>query len=129
MKMCPLIALLGDATRKLLHKDEAVLKKLNILITEHDKLPDVVLYDESKNLLFLIEAVTSHGPLSPKRQIELEKVFAGCRERKVYISTFPDFREFKRHIDNIAWETEVWMEVNPAHMIHFNGPKFLTVYE
>jgi type II restriction enzyme len=113
----------------LLHKDESVLKKLNIPITEHDKLPDVVLYDESKNLLFLIEAVTSHGPLSPKRQIELEKVLAGCRTKKVYISAFPDFREFKRHIDNIAWETEVWIESNPAHMIHFNGPKFLTVYE
>jgi hypothetical protein len=130
-QFCPnsKIVYVGDAARKLLHKDEAVLKKLNIPITEHDKLPDVVLYDGSKNLLFLIEAVTSHGPLSPKRQIELEKVLAGCKARRVYISVFPDFREFKRHIDNIAWETEVWIEANPAHMIHFNGPKFLTVYE
>jgi hypothetical protein len=130
-QFCPnsKIVYVGDAARKLLHKDEAVLKKLNIPITEHDKLPDVVLYDGSKNLLFLIEAVTSHGPLSPKRQIELEKVLAGCKARRVYISVFPDFREFKRHIDNIAWETEVWIEANTAHMIHFNGPKFITVYE
>jgi len=130
-QFCPdsKIVYVGDAARKLLHKDEALLKKLNIPITQHDKLPDVVLYDESKNLLFLIEAVTSHGPLSPKRQIELEKVLTGCKAKKVYISAFPDFREFKRHIDNIAWETEVWIEANPAHMIHFNGPKFLTVYE
>lgn len=130
-QFCPdsKIAYVGDAARKLLHKDEALLQKLNIPITEHDKLPDVVLYDESKNLLFLIEAVTSHGPLSPKRQIELEKTLVECKARKVYISVFPDFREFKRHIDNIAWETEVWIEANPAHMIHFNGPKFFTVYE
>ena len=130
-QFCPnsKIVYVGDAARKLLHKDEAVLKRFNIPITEHDKLPDVVLYDESKNLLFLIEAVTSHGPLSPKRQIELEKVLVGCKAKKVYVSTFPDFREFKRHIDNIAWETEVWIEANPAHMIHFNGPKFFTVYE
>jgi adenine-specific DNA-methyltransferase len=130
-QFCPnsKIVYVGDAARKLLHKDETILKKLNIPITEHDKLPDVVLYDGSKKLLFLIEAVTSHGPLSPKRQIELEKVLAGCRVRKVYISAFPDFLEFKRHIDNIAWETEVWIEANPAHMIHFNGPKFFTVYE
>ncbi len=130
-QFCPdsKIIYVGDAAKKLLHKDEAVLARLHIPITEHDKLPDVVLYDESKNLLFLIEAVTSHGPLSPKRQIELEKVLAGCTARKVYISAFPDFREFKRHIDNIAWETEVWIEANPAHMIHFNGPKFFTVYE
>ncbi len=123
------VVYVGDAARKLLHKDEALLKRLHIPITEHDKLPDVVLYDESKNLLFLIEAVTSHGPLSPKRQIELEKTLVKCRARKVYISTFPDFREFKKHIDNIAWETEVWIEANPAHMIHFNGPKFLSVYK
>jgi hypothetical protein len=56
-------------------------------------------------------------------------VLTGCKAKKVYISAFPDFREFKRHIENIAWETEVWVEANPAHMIHFNGPKFLTVYD
>jgi len=130
-QFCPdsKIVYVGDAAQKLLHKDDALLKKLNIPITEHDKLPDVVLFDESKNLLFMIEAVTSHGPLSPKRQIELEKTLSGCKAKRVYISAFPDFREFKRHLDNIAWETEVWVEENPAHMIHFNGPKFLTVYE
>jgi len=130
-QFCPnsKIVYVGDAARKLLHKDEALLKKLNIPITEHDKLPDVILYDESKNLLLLIEAVTSHGPLSPKRQIELEKTLTNCKAKRVYISAFPDFHEFKRHVDNIAWETEVWVEENPAHMIHFNGPKFLTVYE
>jgi hypothetical protein len=130
-QFCPnsKVVYVGDAARKLLYKDEALPKRLNIPITEHGKLPDVVLYDGSKNLLFLIEAVTSHGPLSPKRQIELEKTLGKCKVRKVYVSVFPDFREFKRHIDNIAWETEVWIEANPAHMIHFNGPKFLTVYE
>ncbi len=130
-QFCPhsKVVYVGDAARKLLHKDDVLLKKLNIPITEHDKLPDVVLFDLSRNLLFMIEAVTSHGPLSPKRQIELEKTLAKCKAKRVYISAFPDFHEFKRHIDNIAWETEVWVENNPAHMIHFNGPKFLTVYE
>jgi hypothetical protein len=130
-EFCPdsKIVYVGDAAKKLLHRDDALLEKLNIPITEHDKLPDVVLFDESRNLLFLIEAVTSHGPLSPKRQVELEKTLAGCKAKRAYISAFPDFREFKRHLDNIAWETEVWIEENPAHMIHFNGPKFLTVYE
>lgn len=26
-------------------------------------------------------------------------------------SAFPDFKEFKRHTSDIAWETEVWLEV------------------
>ncbi|WP_425450700.1 BsuBI/PstI family type II restriction endonuclease [Sulfoacidibacillus thermotolerans] len=29
----------------------------------HDKLPNVVMCDEQKNWLYLIEAVTSHGPV------------------------------------------------------------------
>lgn len=83
-----------------------LIRNVNERKTKHDKLPDVVLYDPNKALLFLIEAVKAHGPLSPKR---LEKILKLCRAKRIYISAFPDFREFKRHIDNIAWETEVWI--------------------
>jgi adenine-specific DNA-methyltransferase len=118
----------GDAAHKMLYVQEELLSKLNIPFTEHDKLPDVVFYDKSTNALFLIEAVTFHGPVSPKRQIELEHTLKKCKARKVYISAFPNFPEFKRHLNDIAWETEVWIAANPGHMIHFNGPKFLQVY-
>jgi len=119
---------IGDTARKLLHENKIILKRLNISITKHDKLPDVVLYDASKGILLLIEVVTSHGPISPKRHVELEKTLKKCKAKKIYISAFPDLREFKRHIDNIAWDTEVWIADNPDHMIHFNGPKFFTAY-
>ncbi len=122
------VVYVGDAAKKLLYLDEDLLDQLKIPITEHDKLPDVVLYDPENNNLFLIEAVTAHGPLSPKRQIELEETLQQCKARRVYVSAFPDFREFKRHMEQIAWETEVWIENNPGHMIHFNGPQFFTVY-
>ena len=36
-----------------------------------------------------------------------------------------DFQQFKRHVENIAWETEVWIAEIPDHLIHFNGDKFL----
>lgn len=131
VRFCPntKVVYVGDAARKLLYVDENLLKDLKIPITKHDKLPDIVLYDPQKNHLLLIEAVTAHGPLSPKRQIELEETLKSCKAKRIYISAFPDFHEFKRHIDNIAWETEVWIENNPDHMIHFNGPKFFTVYK
>ena len=64
---------LGDAADKLLHLDKDKLADLGVPITEHDKLPDVVLYDEERNWLFLVEAVTSHGPVSPKRVEETEE--------------------------------------------------------
>lgn len=130
IRFCPQtsVVYVGDTTRKLLHVDKKLLKKLKIPLTEHDKLPDVVLFDQKRSVLFLIEAVTAHGPLSPKRQIELERTLKYCNAKRVYVSAFPDFAEFKKHINNIAWDTEVWISDNPDHMIHFNGPKFFTVY-
>ena len=116
---------LGDAANKLLHLDESKLDQLGVSLTEHDKLPDVVLYDEERNWLLLIEAVTSHGPVSPKRMAELEETLKGCTCPRLYVSAFPDFRQFKRHVDEIAWETEVWVAEIPDHLIHFNGDKFL----
>jgi type II restriction enzyme len=87
--------------------------------------PDLVLHDEQKNRLFLVEAVTSHGPVSPKRFVELEELFKNCTAARIYISAFPDFTTFKRFVNEIAWETEVWVAEMPSHLIHFNGDKFL----
>ncbi len=114
---------LGDASNKLLHVDDEKLNQLDIPITEHDKLPDVILYDEERNRLFLIEAVTSHGPVSPKRLEELEATLANCPAGRTYISAFPDFRQFRRHLDTIAWETDVWIAETVDHLIHFNGTR------
>ena len=131
LRFCPGTEVLyvGDTARKMLFVKEEALKRLGVPITQHDKLPDVVLYDQKKHHLILLEAVTAHGPMSPKRQVELEKTLKDCKAQRIYVSAFPDLREFKRHIDNIAWETEVWIADHPDHMIHFNGPKFFTAYD
>lgn len=115
----------GDTARKDLYMDKKGLEKMGIPISDHSKLPDVVLYDKKKKWLFLIEAVTSHGPVSPKRIVELELMLKNCNAGKIYVTAFPDFKEFKRHTSDIAWETEVWIVSFPDHMIHFNGDKFM----
>ena len=116
---------LGDTAKKMLYVDDKRLARLTIPANEHDKLPDVVLFEPKSNRLFLIEAVTSHGPVSPKRHLELEKILAHINVSRVYVSAFPDFKEFKTHIANIAWDTEVWISAIPDHLIHFNGDRFL----
>lgn len=110
---------------KLMHLEVDFLKKLGIPPMSHDKLPDVVVYDEKNEWLFLIEAVTSHGPVSPKRWKELEEALQSCKVGKVYVTAFPDTKEFKKNVADIAWETEVWIADKPEHMIHFNGDRFL----
>jgi adenine-specific DNA-methyltransferase len=116
---------LGDTDNKTLILDRAGFEELGVPAPSHDKLPDVVLYDETHNWLFLIEAVTSHGPVSPKRYLELEEVFKKCPVGRVYVSAFPNFVTFKNFLTEIAWETEVWLAEIPDHMIHFNGDRFL----
>lgn len=116
---------LGDTAKKDLYVDEKMLKELGIPVNQHSKLPDVIIYDHTKNWLFLIEAVTSHGPVSPKRVVELEEFLKNCKAGKIYVTAFPDFAEFKKHSNNIAWETEVWLADVPEHMIHFNGDRFM----
>lgn len=116
---------LGDTAKKNLYVNKEKLIELGISVTDHDKLPDLILLDTQKNWLFLIEVVTSHGPMSPKRLVELEAMFSNCKMGKVFVTAFPDFEEFRKHTSGISWETEVWIAENPDHMIHYNGDRFM----
>lgn len=116
---------LGDTEKKDLFYNNDILTKVGIPFDKHNKLPDVVIYDENKNWLYLIEAVTSHGPISPKRIVELEKLLKNSNVGKVFVTAFADFSDFKKFSKEIAWETEVWIVEFPDHMIHFNGDRFI----
>lgn len=118
----------GDTAKKHVVLEAETLAALGVPITQHDKLPDIILYDASKGWLFLVEAVTSHGPVSPKRYAELEKVLRDCVADRVYVTAFLTIADFRRSAGDIAWETEVWIAENPGHMIHYNGAKFLGPY-
>ena len=90
-RFCPdaLCLYVGDTTNKDMVLDEPELRRLGFSISQHDKMPDVVLYSPTKNWIFFIEAVTSVGPMSPKRLLELnemtENVTAGMGDRSVAV--------------------------------------------
>lgn len=116
---------LGDTAKKDLFIEKEKLLLLNIPMDKHSKLPDVVLYDLTKNWIYLIEVVTSHGPMNVKRVFELRQMFNGCKAGLIFVTAFQNFIEFKKYTLDLAWDTEVWIEEFPEHMIHFNGDKFL----
>ena len=122
------VVYVGDIAKKHVTFERDQLAGLGLPITEHDKLPDVVLYDAKKRWLFMIEAVTSHGPVSPKRHREIESFLANCQAERVYVTAFLSISDFRKYAADIAWETEIWIAATPDHMIHFNGPKFLGQY-
>lgn len=119
----------GDTAKKHVARAAKRLVALNVAITEHDKLPDIVLFQGDRNWLFLIEAVTSHGPVSAKRHREIEIILRKCPAERVYVTAFLTTRDFRKHAADVAWETEVWIAEHPDHMIHFNGPKFLGPFQ
>ena len=119
---------IGDTGNKYGFFDIALLESLNIQLDSHGKLPDVVIYNQDNNWLFLIESVTTHGPIDHKRYNELTALFKDCVAGLVFVSAFPDSKTYAKYASVIAWETEVWIADAPTHMIHFNGYKFLGPY-
>lgn len=120
---------IGDTANKMLHIEEAELKRLNFFKLSHDELPDIIAYSEQNNWLYLIEAVHSSGPMSEIRVHELKKLLKDCKAELIFVTAFLTRADFRKWVINIAWETEVWIADNPDHLIHFNGHKFLGSYK
>ena len=119
---------IGDTSNKSLHIEIEELKKLNFFELSHDELPDIIAYSESKNWLYLIEAVHSSGPMSEIRVHQLKKLLKDTKAEIIFVTAFLSRNEFRKWVIEVAWETEVWIADNPDHMIHFNGHKFLGAY-
>jgi len=115
----------GDTIQKDLVIKSERLKELGFDITLHDKMPDVILYRADKNWIYFIEAVTSVGPMNPKRILEISSMTSEVKAGKIFVTAFHDFKTYKKFSDQLAWETEVWLAELPDHMIHMNGDKFL----
>ncbi len=115
----------GDTGAKVGHFDAKTITALGLTFDTHGKFPDVVLYCRERNWLLLIESVTSHGPVDPKRHTELAELFSTSTAGLVYVTAFPDRRIMAKYLPEISWETEVWTADAPSHLIHFNGVRFL----
>ena len=61
-----LVLYVGDTAQKHVVCDTERLAALSLDINKHDKLPDVVLFQEEKNWLILVEAMTSTWSCQPK---------------------------------------------------------------
>lgn len=123
------VVYVGDTGDKWGYFDRNLLTTLGVSVGTHGKMPDAVLYQPDKNWLVLVEAVTSHGPVDPKRHAELSRLFAKATAGVVYVTTFPDRGVMARYLNQLSWETEVWVQDHPTHLIHFDGERFLGPYD
>jgi adenine-specific DNA-methyltransferase len=119
----------GDTGNKWRYFAEGALQSLGVTVDVHGKMPDVVVYDPDRDWLVLVEAVTSHGPVNPKRREELASLFQGARPGLVYVTAFLTRSDMARYVSDISWETEVWVREAGTHLIHFDGKRFLGPYD
>jgi len=109
--------------------DPDLLADLGIAADAYDKLPDVVLHDPLKNRLFLVESITSHGPVDEQRRVELARLFFGTHAHLILVTASPNRSMIAQYALDIAWETEAWAADEPAHLIHFDGERFCGPYD
>lgn len=125
----PKLLYCGDANNKFLFVDEKALSALSIPSPSHDKLPDIIAFDEKRKWIFFIEAVHSSNPVSRIRHLELASIAEKCIYGVVYVSAFASRKSFRNWIMDISWETEAWIAESPDHLIHFDGDRFLGPYD
>jgi len=121
----------GDAEDKNAHYDENRLHAMGVFSLDHRELPDVIAFSKEKDWLYVIEAVTSFGPLDAYRHAALRRLLKPVTcDGIVYVTAFPDRGSaFRRYAGEISWETEVWVASDPDHLIHFNGDRFFGPYD
>lgn len=108
--------------------DHGALSNLGVSIGSASDFPDVVLVDTVHQRIIVVEAVTSHGPISDFRRRQLADVFSDATLGIVYVTAFESRAAFTPYVSEISWETEVWLADAPTHLIHFDGKRFLGPY-
>ena len=56
-------------------------------------------------------------------------MFSESQAGLVFVTAFLDRKSMRAYLADISWETEVWVAESPAHLIHFNGERFLGPYQ
>lgn len=115
----------GDKKR---HFDEAALESLGVTTGIKNDMPDVVIHHAEKNRLFLIDTITGKGPINSQRRRELAALFQNSSVGLIYVTAFLTRSEMANYVGEISWETEVWVQEAPTHLIHFDGERFLGPY-
>jgi len=134
----PEVVYIGDARKKLLFVNQDLADKLGLFFDKHDKLPDVIVWSSAKSALYVIESVTSGGPVEESRRKEINDIINEKPKRMStlvsrpdlqigYVSAFPDRKTFARFSRMIAWGTDVWIASEPAGIIRYQY-KGKTVY-
>ena len=122
------ILYLGDTADKFLYMDREKLEKIGFFKLEHDELPDVVAYSSEKNLLYLVEAVHSAGPMSDIRVLKLKRQLKDCTAEHSTSSETRSVSELVRQLrqDAVAILNVRFRKTEVSENVHCSSLHFWT---
>lgn len=85
------------------------------------EIPDIVIHDQTRRWLFLVDVAGLRGQMTVKRCESLKQMFHGSGLRLVLVNAFGSRRELQELFIDFPWWTSAWFANEPEHMIHFDG--------
>jgi hypothetical protein len=123
----PAVVWMSESRRKVVERDDALLRLLGISVDPERLLPDLILADTDTELMFVfVEVVATDGPIHEERRVGLMKLVtnAGFRpDQAAFVSAFHsrDHPAFRRVFPSLAWGTFAWCLSDPDHLIVLDG--------
>jgi type II restriction enzyme len=78
---------------------------------------------------FIWWKVMKHFPNEVFNTSVYGELLKDCKAELIFVTSFPDRQIMRKHLEDLAWETEVWLSSDPDHLMHLNGDKFLGPYK
>jgi hypothetical protein len=124
----PAVVWISESGKKVVEKDDQLLKLLGIKISPEKLLPDVILADtaDGRLLFVFVEVVATDGPIHGERRAAFLKLIinAGFKpEQAAFLTAFQSRADaaFKKTVASLAWGSFAWCFSEPEHLIAFDG--------
>jgi len=124
----PAAVWISESRKKVVEKDDALLRSLGVRISPEKLLPDVLLADTAQGeLLFVfVEVVATDGPVHEERRAAFLKLVtdAGFQSpQAAFVTAFQsrDHVAFRKVVASLAWGSFAWCFSEPDHLIAFDG--------
>lgn len=116
----------GDGDRITIEQKE-ILERAGVTITLEDGMPDVLLWNQRDDSLWVIEAVTSDGEVDPHKVTQLSRLAKRCGKSGVGFTTtyrtWKDAAGRQQKNKNIAIDTYIWIEEDPSRQLMVESSK------
>jgi len=97
------------------------LHQLGVSLLRPRSLPTVVINDEGRDRLALIDVADLLGLMTENRCEVLKGMFGGSRSQLILVNAFRSRTQFQALAAELPWDSVVWFSDEPNHLIHFDG--------